>query len=233
MATDGPTPPPCDPEIYKNGKTICTIDGPSNAVEQFVKAVAARSEARVDWHYVGGRAKVLHLGDEASRQCALNAIDALKGELNGHILDVAGPPMALVREVGGQLVLDDPAAEAVIKAVAKHNCKGTLDLNADRINHFKRRLAERGETPAEAVIVFIKVDDPNGGMLAQLLMPDHNWQEYRDRGEIPFARGLARRDGIQAALSIFDKEAAEKLRGLTEEVAVVVVDHGVAEVFAA
>ncbi len=233
MATDGPTPPPCDPDILQKGTTVCVVDGRANAVERWVKAVATRANAQVDWHYVGGRANVLHLGDEASHQCVLNAIDALKGELDGHILGVAGPPMALVREVGGQLVLDDPAAEAVIKAVAKHNCKGTLDLNADRINHFKRRLVERGETSAEAVIVFINVDDPYGNHLAELLMPGHNWQECRDRGEVPFARGLARRDGIQAFLSTFDKEAAEKLRGLTEEVAVVVVDHGVAEVFAA
>ena len=40
------------------------------------------------------------------------------------------------------------------------------------------------------------------------------------------------RDGIQGALGTFDKEAAKKLKGMTD-VAVVVVDHGVAEVFAA
>lgn len=40
------------------------------------------------------------------------------------------------------------------------------------------------------------------------------------------------RDGIQEALGAFDQEAATKLQGRTG-VAVVVVDHGVAEVFAA
>jgi len=63
-------------------------------------------------------------------------------------------------------------------------------------------------------------------------MPCHNWQEIRDRGEVPFARGLAVRDGIQEALGAFDKDAAKKLEDMTE-IAVVVVDHGVAEVFAA
>lgn len=63
-------------------------------------------------------------------------------------------------------------------------------------------------------------------------MPGHNWQEIRDKGEVPFARGLAIRDGIQEALGAFDVEAATKLRSMTD-VAVVVVDHGVAEVFAA
>lgn len=63
-------------------------------------------------------------------------------------------------------------------------------------------------------------------------MPGNNWQEYRDRGEVPFARGLAERDGITEAVSTFDKEAGMKLSLMTD-VAVVVVDHGVAEIFSA
>ena len=139
---------------------------------------------------------------------------------------------AVVREVGGKLVLVDPDAVAVIKAVEKHNCKNTLELNTDRVAHFKQRLTERGMTAAEAVIVVIKVDDVHGGPLAEVLMPGNNWQEIRDRGEIPFARGLAMRDGIQGYLEHFDREAAAKLKNMTD-IAVVVVDHGVAEVFSA
>lgn len=141
-------------------------------------------------------------------------------------------PQAVVREVDGQLVLDDPVAVAVIRAVGKHNCRNTFDLNADRIAHFKRRLFERGMSASDALITVLNVDDPHGGPLADALMPGHNWQQYRDRGEVPFARGLAMRAGIEKALDTFDKEAAEKLRGMTD-VAVVVVDHGVAEIFAA
>lgn len=141
-------------------------------------------------------------------------------------------PRAVVREIDGQLVLDDPDVVAVIQAVGKINCRNTLDLNADRVAHFKRRLAERGLTAADAVIVLLNVDDVHGGLLAEPLMPGYNWQEVRDRGEIPFARGLAMRQGIYEALDCFDKEAATKLQGMTD-VAVVVVDHGVAEVFPA
>ena len=141
-------------------------------------------------------------------------------------------PRAVVRRVGGQLVLDDPDAVAVIHAVEKHNCRNTFELNADRVVHFKNRLAERGMTADQAVIVLLNVDDVHGGPLADVLMPGYNWQEIRDKGEVPFARGLAMRDGIQGALGTFDKEAAKKLKGMTD-VAVVVVDHGVAEVFAA
>lgn len=244
MATDGPDPAPCNPDIFKKGRGVCVVDGSSNAVERWVQSVAKKANAQVDWHYSGGRANVLHLGDDASRQRVLNAINELEGELKGRILSVDGPALyrngvedpdatgAVVREVDGQLVLDDPVAVAVISAVEKHNCRNTLELNADRVEHFKRRLTERGMTPEQAVIVLLNVDDVHGGPLADVLMPGHNWQEIRDKGEVPFARGLAMRDGIQEALGAFDKDAATKLQSMSD-VVVVVVDHGVAEVFAA
>ncbi len=145
-----------------------------------------------------------------------------------------GYPTAVVRRVNGELVVDDPDACAIFRVVQKHNCRVTLDLNADRIAYFKHRLSERGLTAAQAVIVILNVDDPNGAVLAEVLMPGHNWQEYRDRGEVPFARGLAMRDGIQKALGVIDKDAAEKLEEMTDvAVAVVVVDCGVAEIFPA
>ena len=140
--------------------------------------------------------------------------------------------MSVVREIDGQMVLDDPEALAVIRAVNKLNCCNTLDLNADRVGHFKYRLNERGMTADQAVIVLLNVDDVHGGPIADALMPGFNWQEIRDQGEIPFARGLAGREGIQKILGGFDNDAATKLRGMSE-VAVVVVDHGVAEVFTA
>lgn len=244
MATDGSDPAPCNPYIFKKGRGVCVVDGSSNAVERWVQSVAKKANAQVDWHYSGGRANVLHLGDDASRQRVLNAINELEGELKGRILSVDGPALyrngvedpdatgAVIREVDGQLVLDDPVAVAVISAVEKHNCRNTLELNADRVEHFKRRLTERGMTPDQAVIVLLNVDDVHGGPLADVLMPGHNWQEIRDKGEVPFARGLAMRDGIQEALGAFDKDAATKLQSMSD-VAVVVVDHGVAEVFAA
>ncbi len=93
MATDGPDPPPCDPEIFKKGKGVCVIDGSSNAVERWVKAVADKANARVDWHYSGGRANVLHLGDNKSRHRVLAAIDELEGPLQGPIRSVGRPAL--------------------------------------------------------------------------------------------------------------------------------------------
>lgn len=93
MATDGPTPPPCDPEIFKKGTGLCVIDGSSNAVERWVQSVAKMANAKVDWHYSFGRANVLHLGDTNSYQRALNAVRELEGELKGRILSVGGPAL--------------------------------------------------------------------------------------------------------------------------------------------
>ena len=83
MATDGPTPPPCDPEILKNGRLVITLQGSSNAVENWVKRVAEMAGARLDWHYVGGIAHVLHLGDDESLQRVHTAIENLWHEMPG------------------------------------------------------------------------------------------------------------------------------------------------------
>ena len=86
MATDGPTPPPCDPAIFEHGQVVAVLDGASNAVETWVKLVAATADAFVDWHYAGGRAVVMHLGDPDSRARVDAAIDQLEPVLNGRIL---------------------------------------------------------------------------------------------------------------------------------------------------
>lgn len=64
MATDGPDPTLCDPEVFKNGTQVFITDSiPSNAMERWVQKVAATSGQSLDWHFVGGRARVLALGD--------------------------------------------------------------------------------------------------------------------------------------------------------------------------
>lgn len=139
-------------------------------------------------------------------------------------------PMAVVREVNGQLVLDDPDARAVIAGIGKAQCKDTFDLNKDRVEHFKQRFVERGFTADSVVIAILNVDDPNGELIADILMPGTDWQAIRDQGMTPFARGLAARKFIQEALELFDALAAEKLKAV-HSLAVVVVDHNVAEIF--
>ncbi len=86
MATDGPTPKPCNSKIFKKGQPLLLIDGASNAVENWVKAVAKRSRVQVDWHYSGGRAQVLFIGDDHDRARVDEAVMALEGTLKGTIL---------------------------------------------------------------------------------------------------------------------------------------------------
>ncbi len=64
MTTDGSIPPPCDLEIFSKGEQVFVGDTiPSNDMEGWVKQVAQVSGQPVDWHYIGGYAEVLALGD--------------------------------------------------------------------------------------------------------------------------------------------------------------------------
>jgi hypothetical protein len=127
MSTDGPTPPPCNPDIFKNGSGVCVVDGASNAVERWVQAVAKKADAQVDWHYSGGRANVLHLGDEASRQRVLNAINELKGDLKGTILSVDGPTLYRAGdEVPEGTIAVDPDLGPIVAKLGSDEAAGTL-----------------------------------------------------------------------------------------------------------
>jgi hypothetical protein len=88
MATDGPTPPPCDSEIFWDGETIAILAGSSCAIEEWVKEVASRSGERVDWHYAGGRANVLCLGKRRERNRVRKAILSMEKSDNPMILMV-------------------------------------------------------------------------------------------------------------------------------------------------
>lgn len=83
--------PDCDPKIFKKGKGVCVLDAEDEAAERWVRLVAKKAGAKVDWHYSGGRASVLHLGDNASRQRVLDTIREMEGELDGRILSIDGP----------------------------------------------------------------------------------------------------------------------------------------------
>lgn len=150
-------------------------------------------------------------------------------------------PSAVVREVNGQLVLDDPAALGAIAAIEAHNrgegrrnCWAMFDVNAERIAHFARRIEDRGLSVDEVAIVVLDVDDVHGGAAADALMPNNGaqWAEIRSRGEKPIARGLAARRPIQELLEVLDRGAGDELRALAGVPAVVVMTSGVQMVFA-
>lgn len=147
---------------------------------------------------------------------------------------------ATVREVNGQVVLDDPDACAVAHVVAKYSgeaakykCRLFFEQNAERVAHWKRRIEEIGSNGHESLIVLLNADDPSGGPLAKILMPRADWSGFRERGQTPVAAGIVTRRGMQDVVNRIDREAGDKLAAMVGVVAVVVVDHGTAEVFRA
>lgn len=96
----------------------------------------------------------------------------------------------------GSLVLVDPDAFALAEALGKGACKNLLAANAERLAHF----AERARGRYDVCFVLLDVDDVRGAALADVLMPGHDWQQYRNRGEKPLARGLATLDGMIGVL---------------------------------
>jgi hypothetical protein len=116
--------------------------------------------------------------------------------------------------------------------LARAKCAVTLEAHRERVDHFAGRVPARGLDQKHVVIVVINVDSEGGAGadLVRVLFPRVSWQEIRDRGEVPFARGLAFRDSIQDIVSKHDLEAGGKLRE-HDGLPVLVVDHGAMEVF--
>jgi hypothetical protein len=52
-----------DPEIFKKGYCVGTLDACMVRAERFAQAVAKLSGQKVDWYYSGGIASVLYIGD--------------------------------------------------------------------------------------------------------------------------------------------------------------------------
>ena len=105
---------------------------------------------------------------------------------------------------------------------------GTFEGQRERVAHFARRISELSKTPTEVVITLINVNE--NGEVADALVPNADWQAFRDAGEVPFARGLAGRPGMQDVVDMMDPEAGAKLRSIAG-VAVIVMDHGAVEIF--
>lgn len=75
----------CDADIFKHGESIAALGARSAAAEAWVQRVAAESGQRVDWHYSGGCAHVLFIGD---REKVRQAIERLTPDLDGTVLRV-------------------------------------------------------------------------------------------------------------------------------------------------
>ncbi len=96
MATDGPNPPPCDSEVFHWGETIAIGHAASNEMERWVRAVAEKADARLDWHFTGGTANILFLGDPEARARTTEVLTEMASDLNGklaRIIPAGGPQL--------------------------------------------------------------------------------------------------------------------------------------------
>lgn len=98
------------------------------------------------------------------------------------------PPYVEMRD--GECVLVDPLAAAVAGTVERMNF---FEQNADATARLVNRAKEKSVSGEEFVVVLIDVDDPDWCALADTLMPGHDWNQYRKRGEKPVARGVVPR----------------------------------------
>lgn len=80
-------PGKCDPAVYsRGGSFMMTHTIRMWMVEAFVKAVAEISGQKCDWHYVGGRANILVLGDrEEAIGAAAELLPLLRRMWHHHI----------------------------------------------------------------------------------------------------------------------------------------------------
>jgi hypothetical protein len=58
------------------------------------------------------------------------------------------------------------------------------------------KFIRKGLSHDDIVAVVIDADDPVCAELVDVLMPNHDWQQYRDRGQSPIARGIVLVEGI-------------------------------------
>lgn len=89
MATDGPDPESCNPELLKRGEGIAVLALPDGCgairFEQLVKRASQKAGVPIDWHFVGGRARVLAFPEDV-----IKANVAMEAEVY-HVLTYGSP----------------------------------------------------------------------------------------------------------------------------------------------
>jgi hypothetical protein len=68
--------PPCNKDVFRNGQPLFLADtgatGGADIFEKWIVKVRKKSGQPIDWHYSGGVAQVLYLGDRAKLMEAIN-----------------------------------------------------------------------------------------------------------------------------------------------------------------
>lgn len=95
-------PAPCDTNVFEKGHSAIVLDGCSFRVEEWVQSVAKASGQLVDWHYSGGRANVLYVGDF---EAVAAAIDELLPRLEDAVKKTAGHSCRCVGDLHDPMVV--------------------------------------------------------------------------------------------------------------------------------
>ncbi len=108
----------CNADVFKNGQTICAVDGRSAPVEEWVKRVAAESGQAVDWHYSGGVANVLYVGDY---ERVLAAVETLQRSSDVRIMRMYEPTEKGLYRAGDALPEGTIAVDTVSAVLGIHD----------------------------------------------------------------------------------------------------------------
>lgn len=82
--------------------------------------------------------------------------------------------------------------------------------NADRLAELRDRAFQKGAD--DFVVVCIDVNDKTWTKLVDWLMPGHDWEPYRARGETPVARGVVPRAPMEDVVKTFYPAAVKDLK---------------------
>lgn len=132
-----------------------------------------------------------------------------------------------------KIAFDDPVVIAIDLNIDRSNrkiaCKKVAKMHKATIKKLRDRVIEMRKSPAELAIVIANVEDDNGGDIAEMLMPGHDWGKALEKDKAVFAIGLADRKAIEHVIRFIDEEAADRL-SVAFSTRVIVVDYGVAEI---
>lgn len=119
----GDTPPPCDQELFDQGVSVGLFDIPKWTAEALCRGIAAATEARVDWHYIGGRVHIKALPaarapadsvlEDANCAWSNYELTAIYNEANG--ITVKNPPITTERIFAAMRRVAQIAARAAQK----------------------------------------------------------------------------------------------------------------------
>jgi hypothetical protein len=118
----------------------------------------------------------------------------------------------------------------LIQQEKQRKCRVVFAVNAPYIAHLKAEMGRMAMTTREWFIIIVNADDRVGQLLIGFLPSGLDRQEVPGRGQMSFARAIAKKESFQDMIATLNKEAAAKLQTISG-MAVVIMNEEVIEVF--